>query len=773
MERRIMIEPRNLVVVNTFDEFAEKTAEMDYEKEDLVGLVVNLSNVFYWINIESLWGPLGFTWRAQNADKQGYGVFNTTTIPFSIIPSVPDGYRVTKLSNFLDYVSAPEIRVKKSNWENLKVVHRLAPADKTVYIDLTGAPITTIGEFNTPEGGYACLVGGNGKLYVKGDFSNASLPWDGGISQYGASEGTLIGDDNNIGVNLPINNRWSNNRWNCTFLWKGESPQKLENMFNMSQSQNFKARGQVKMFSENGKYDIIWIDGFTDDNKPLVISSTRTINNGYTDWNEAQILAETPTELTVRGTNIPLRYLLYTYPANQNRSYRRNVNHTWWDWTNRIQPYVYNFKPIVYDENIETVDAYMPFLLWEGEGYQNLDTVPLSKLTNYDSVITGFGTNGNLTLPRVDIFPAIYAHNATAKPAPIDCTNLTSINLMESIGGEFGINLCKFYTGSSLVTASSKAELPEGIKATAIDFIPELQNKPEKFDMFMFNFDASGSYTYVIPNIYYPEDESKDTKGMMGYLMPKNIKADVVAASQTFFETGSKWEFTAWRIIGGAPGHMVIQDGSVPVFKIVPNDTYKMCFWPRRGDTLAVTHYIGHAHEEGGSPYVNVIEFGGDFSDTNFQEKLKESYISTLVETHYIRYQDTNSVTGGIEFIKQKHPLVLTNAHEAHSNSYVSVGHRIDTQVGFIYKTNVRVISSNGNHSITIGDRATIHNIIGMIQPSAEANSDSYKLVLQRDPSSQTGPDVIKGERSWVTNEEMAYLKSCGYTIEDEEFYSN
>lgn len=463
-----MIEPKNLIVVNTFDEFAEKTAEMDYEKEDLVGLVVNLSNVFYWVNIESLWGPLGFTWRAQNADKQGYGVFNTTTIPFSVIPSVPDGNRITKLSNFLDNVSASEIEVKKSNWENLKVVHRLAPANKTVYIDLTGAPITTIGESGTPEGGYPCLVGGNGKLYVKGDFSNASIAWDGGISQYWAADGTLIGDDNNIGVNIPIKG-W---RWNCNFLWKGETPQKLENMFNMSQT--FGAKGIVKMFSENGKYDVTWIDGFTDSNKPLVISSARTINNGYDDWNEAQILAETPTELMVKGTNIPLRYLLYTYPANQNRSYRRNVNHTWWDWSNGIQPYVYNFKPIVYDENIETVDAYMPFLLWEGEGYQNLDTVPLSKLTNYDSVITGFGTNGNLTLPRVDIFPAIYAHNATAKPAPIDCSNLTSINLMESIGGEFGINLCKFYTGSDLVTASNKAELPSDIKATAIDFIPEL-----------------------------------------------------------------------------------------------------------------------------------------------------------------------------------------------------------------------------------------------------------------------------------------------------------
>jgi hypothetical protein len=45
---------------------------------------------------------------------------------------------------------------------------------------------------------------------------------------------------------------------------------------------------------------------------------------------------------------------------------------------------------------------------------------------------------------------------------------------MESIGGEFGINLCKFYTGSDLVTASNKAGLPSSIKATAIDFIPEL-----------------------------------------------------------------------------------------------------------------------------------------------------------------------------------------------------------------------------------------------------------------------------------------------------------
>jgi len=160
-----------------------------------------------------------------------------------------------------------------------------------------------------------------------------------------------------------------------------------------------------------------------------------------------------------------------------------------------------------------------------------------------------------------------------------------------------------------------------------------------------------------------------------------------------------------------------------------------------------------------------VVEFSGDFSDADFQEKLKESYISTLMEFYHSRCRDTNSITGKTEFIKQKHPLVLTN-----NSGTISIRYRIDTQVGFIYKTNVRVIGTNGNNSIKIGDEATIHNIIRMIQPSAEPNSNTYKLILQRDPSSQTGTDVISGERAWVTDEEIAYLKSCGYTIEDEEF---
>lgn len=53
---------RNLTISKTFDDFALDTTRIDFDIEDLVSYCEAVTNVLYWINIESVWGPIGFEW---------------------------------------------------------------------------------------------------------------------------------------------------------------------------------------------------------------------------------------------------------------------------------------------------------------------------------------------------------------------------------------------------------------------------------------------------------------------------------------------------------------------------------------------------------------------------------------------------------------------------------------------------------------------------------------------------------------------------------------
>ena len=68
MSRKRHIDTRNLVVCDTFDEFAEKVGQCDQNVEDIVAYVTSVSRIFYWLNVESVWGVLGFTWDVLDAE---------------------------------------------------------------------------------------------------------------------------------------------------------------------------------------------------------------------------------------------------------------------------------------------------------------------------------------------------------------------------------------------------------------------------------------------------------------------------------------------------------------------------------------------------------------------------------------------------------------------------------------------------------------------------------------------------------------------------------
>ena len=229
------IKNRNLIVTETFDEFAEHTDEMDFSVEDLVAYVTSLAQVFYWLNVESVWGRLGFVWdNYDSSTKQGYGHFVHTTIPFSVIPSLPDGERVTQLNNAtFAYIESSSFKLLKSNWENLI---RISNISKNSELDLTGAPLT--GMFSNTGSTYwdpIYLMGGS-SMYLKADFSNCCA--DGNQAYFwinSASSGVFIVDDDNKYLNMPSHmydsiphTKLPNTKNSVNIYWKGEGAFKPE-----------------------------------------------------------------------------------------------------------------------------------------------------------------------------------------------------------------------------------------------------------------------------------------------------------------------------------------------------------------------------------------------------------------------------------------------------------------------------------------------------------------------------------------------------------------
>ena len=208
MSRKKHIDTRNLVVCNTFDEFTNRLEQIDPNVEDIVGYITSLSQVIYGLTIESLWGTLGFTWdstsilkgvpyneeriehieadgenidysqkdaawKIAHAVTKGYGHFNATTIPFTLIPSIPDGYRITEFRNTFNLIESGYIEVQKSDWSNLVDIKNLIPRGKSIKIDITGANLNSDNKIiiqNIRSGGWEDNC--KHTVYIKGNLGN-------------------------------------------------------------------------------------------------------------------------------------------------------------------------------------------------------------------------------------------------------------------------------------------------------------------------------------------------------------------------------------------------------------------------------------------------------------------------------------------------------------------------------------------------------------------------------------------------------------------------
>lgn len=128
------LKPKHLVLSQDFDGFSVATSNVDFDIEDLCCQVIAHTSVYYWINTESVWGPIGFQWSTYN--KEGY--FTTSNLDFNYIPAIPDSYRHQSIDNLFKNFSR-DLTFYDSDWSHIENFNLVSPNKYNVitwYIDL-------------------------------------------------------------------------------------------------------------------------------------------------------------------------------------------------------------------------------------------------------------------------------------------------------------------------------------------------------------------------------------------------------------------------------------------------------------------------------------------------------------------------------------------------------------------------------------------------------------------------------------------------------------
>lgn len=145
------IKPRYITLSENYDEFAMHTEDIDYDKEDFLSQVLQVTSVVYWLNIESIWGFIGWTWDTLNDN----GHFNAVTMNFSVIPRVPDGHRLKQfLQPMFESINQETIKLLDSNFSNVYNINDIANIpNKKLILHLESVPddvdIKLINKLNT------------------------------------------------------------------------------------------------------------------------------------------------------------------------------------------------------------------------------------------------------------------------------------------------------------------------------------------------------------------------------------------------------------------------------------------------------------------------------------------------------------------------------------------------------------------------------------------------------------------------------------------------
>lgn len=123
---------KNLTISETFNEFAKQTEDIDYNVEDLVSYCLENSLVFYWINIESIWGIVGFRWDEFN----NRGHFEINPVKFNVLPKIPDPERIKSFKGmFSNLKSSTPMTIVHNVWENVDTLGNWNHPDVIINVD--------------------------------------------------------------------------------------------------------------------------------------------------------------------------------------------------------------------------------------------------------------------------------------------------------------------------------------------------------------------------------------------------------------------------------------------------------------------------------------------------------------------------------------------------------------------------------------------------------------------------------------------------------------
>lgn len=591
MDRVRHINTRNLVVCDTFDDFIKKVEQTDFLVEDVVGYVVNVSRVFYYLNVESIWGVIGFNWTQLNpipdtedyenvwehlehvnADgtnitepKQvnpgmGYGTFARTTIPFSIIPKLPDGFRITAFDGTFDNVASNIIELQKSDWHNVTSINNLCPPNKSLKADLTGANITSATN----------LIRSGSNLYFIGDLSNI-LARQIVLNNY---DGIVTVDDDNEGWGIPYNS----NRFQFKYHYKGTKQAKLDYLINFDFS----------IYRDN--WDIIGIT--SDNNQVYITNAPYNTTPGYpnihilphkkaTDYVDWHDLVAVPEEDKITLT---IDYSHYndtdTFSEHLIGGAKVNAWGSVWYSSNEDCSYIkYMFNPIQFiglpqDASIE---AYNPHIVFANDNWPTYNQQIVEKTRQS-------GVNpGNLHAGM--FMPHIIANITRKCPYTIDCSNISQLSLFK-----YGT----FYIEDETAL----------LKDNGIDILPTLTN--EDLDIFDVQFSLPG----ITKSLYLPSVKSRQIY----------LGMNCIIGNESIIETSNLF-------LGGSPFIFIgLFDSTKKCIRLVPDSNGLISL--NRGHDISKI-------EKANSDY-NFIEYG-----THDASILKENtLIAFLPSDKYTLYHD-------------------------------------------------------------------------------------------------------------------------------------
>lgn len=482
---------KNLIVEENLDEFYRWLENNDFEVEDIVAYITSITNNYYWINVESTWGPIGFTWdwdteldpeQYPNRWKQiahvlstgldidnparepegpnkgqegyehserneedialeirntpikgGYGHFNPTTLQHTIIPKLPDGFRILQLKNTFTTAKSNYIEVQRSDWCNLTEINNLVRNGQSIKIDLVGANLSSNSKniiSNAKNTGTTGTLAG-AYVHIKGDLSNCTAGWleghrDDSIGSWTSHHTIILDDDNkyidenNKGLQIPLSLQ-------TTSQFYYPNPNEVFDIRNWYLQNDFSKKNYLILLAESKKYHINWkfVNDIWSSEGRVVISPWSGLDlNPYNyvkhigyiskPKEEGRTSSTVTIDLTGSDGNVREDSLFQIYAGN----YGKDLSGA------DIKQYdTQLYNPINYIGEVNSITAWNPFcLVKDDDSWPEFNQSLVSKLvpTNRNEWNGAYGA---------EFMYGAYLYITKPSPYTIDCTGLTHLSL--------------------------------------------------------------------------------------------------------------------------------------------------------------------------------------------------------------------------------------------------------------------------------------------------------------------------------------------------------